>query len=101
MPADTDRLEVYEAGDGWRWRRVAVNHRTLCTGEQHTREADAWRAAHRACPDLDPDWRPVPMPVAEVDDALSVAAGELLAARGGDDEALAAARARLAELVAR
>lgn len=58
MPADTDRLEVYEAADGWRWKRVAANNRTLCTGESHDREDHALRAALRSCPDLDPDWSP-------------------------------------------
>lgn len=56
MSAATDRLEVYEADDGWRWRRVAANNRVLCTGEAHTREADADQASMRACPDLDPTW---------------------------------------------
>lgn len=39
------RFEVYKARDGWRWRLKAANGRVLCSGEAHTRERDAWRAA--------------------------------------------------------
>jgi len=38
------KFEVYEAQDGWRWRLLASNGRTLCTGEAHTRRRDALRA---------------------------------------------------------
>ncbi len=38
------KFEVYEGKDGWRWRLVAANGRILCTGESHTRKADAERA---------------------------------------------------------
>lgn len=47
------RFEVYKttrraiggpATDEWRWRLVAANGRVLCSGEAHTRKADAERA---------------------------------------------------------
>lgn len=38
------RWDVYEAADGWRWRLLAANGRTLASGESHTRKADAVRA---------------------------------------------------------
>lgn len=47
-----DRIEVYEAADGYRWRRVAGNNETLSSGESHTSHRDAERAARRANPDL-------------------------------------------------
>ena len=39
------RFEVYKARDGWRWRLRARNGRIIATGESHTRERDALRAA--------------------------------------------------------
>ncbi len=39
------KIEVYRAADGWRWRLRAANGRVLCSGEAHTRERDAVRAA--------------------------------------------------------
>lgn len=39
------RFEVYNARDGWRWRLRARNGRIIATGESHTRERDALRAA--------------------------------------------------------
>lgn len=48
----SDRVKVYETGDGYRWRRQAANGEIVSTGEAHTREHDAWRAARRANPDL-------------------------------------------------
>jgi uncharacterized protein YegP (UPF0339 family) len=50
--ATEDRIEVYEAADGWRWRRVAGNNEKLSSGEQHRDRTDAERAARRANPDL-------------------------------------------------
>lgn len=38
------RFEVYQAADGWRWRLVAANGRTIASGEAHTRRRDAVRA---------------------------------------------------------
>ena len=38
------RFEVYESKDGFRWRLLAANNRTIATGEAHTNERDAWRA---------------------------------------------------------
>lgn len=35
---------VYEAKDGWRWRLVARNNRTIATGEAHRSARDAERA---------------------------------------------------------
>lgn len=40
------RFEVYEAKDGWRWRMLAPNNKTIATGEAHTRERDARRAVN-------------------------------------------------------
>ena len=39
------RFEVYRSRDGWRWRLRARNGRVIATGESHTRERDALRAA--------------------------------------------------------
>lgn len=41
----TARFEVYKAKDGFRFRLIAANGRIIATGEAHTRERDAWRAA--------------------------------------------------------
>lgn len=40
----TPRFDVYQAKDGWRWRLLAANGRTLASGEGFTRERDARRA---------------------------------------------------------
>lgn len=47
----TDRIEVYKATDGWRWRRQAANGEVISQGESHTRREDAVRAARRANPE--------------------------------------------------
>ena len=39
------RFQVYEAADGWRWRLLAGNNKVIASGEAHTRERDARRAA--------------------------------------------------------
>lgn len=40
------RIETFQADDkSWRWRAVAANGEIVATGEGHTREADATRAA--------------------------------------------------------
>ena len=39
------RFDVYQAADGWRWRLLAGNNKVIASGEAHTRERDAWRAA--------------------------------------------------------
>lgn len=52
----SDVLEVFESPDGgWRWHRQAANGEILSSGEGFTRERDAWRAAYRANPDLEPE----------------------------------------------
>lgn len=51
----SDVLEVFESPDaGWHWHRQAANGEILSSGEGFTRERDAWRAAYRANPDLEP-----------------------------------------------
>jgi hypothetical protein len=49
-----DRLTVTgEDSAGWTWARVAANGAVVAVADQpYTREADAWRGAHRANPDL-------------------------------------------------
>ena len=48
-----DRLVVYPAKDGFRWRCVARNNRIISdSGESYTRRADAKRAALRNYPTL-------------------------------------------------
>jgi uncharacterized protein YegP (UPF0339 family) len=49
-----DELDVFKAEDGWRWHRKAGNGEVISEGEADTREEDAWRAAYRANPDLEP-----------------------------------------------
>ena len=39
------RFQVYKAADGWRWRLLAGNNKVIASGEAHTRERDARRAA--------------------------------------------------------
>lgn len=90
MPAESDRLEVYEAADGWRWRRLAANNQIGCTGEAHTRKADAERASLRWNPDLDPSWTPVGV----VLDTRPLDLLDKLLAPGHDDD-LDAVRAEL------
>jgi len=39
------RFQTYEARDGWRWRLLAANGRTIAdSGEAYTRKPDAGRA---------------------------------------------------------
>lgn len=39
------RFHVYEAADGWRWRLLAANGRTVAdSGEAYTRRRDCIRA---------------------------------------------------------
>jgi uncharacterized protein YegP (UPF0339 family) len=41
-----DRLEVYRAGDGFRWRHIAPNGEIVAdSGEAYTRMHDAFRGA--------------------------------------------------------
>ena len=42
------RFEVYKSKDGYRWRLLAGNNRTVASGEAHTRYQDAFRAAYTA-----------------------------------------------------
>jgi hypothetical protein len=58
MTPDRRRLEVYAADDGWRWRLKAGNGEIVATGEAHTREQDAERAARTQFPDLPLDPAP-------------------------------------------
>ncbi|HEY3434255.1 MAG TPA: DUF1508 domain-containing protein [Solirubrobacterales bacterium] len=44
-PKRKARFVTYQSKDGWRWRLIAANNRIIATGEAHTREADARRAA--------------------------------------------------------
>lgn len=43
-----DTVEVYEAKDGWRWRRKAANGEIIASGESHGSLTDSMRAAARA-----------------------------------------------------
>jgi len=43
------RFQVYKAADGWRWRLLAGNNKVIASGEAHTRERDAKRAAANVC----------------------------------------------------
>lgn len=43
------RFDVYQAADGWRWRLLAGNNKVIASGEAHTRERDARRAAATVC----------------------------------------------------
>ena len=43
------RFDVYQAKDGWRWRLLAGNNKVIASGEAHSRERDAWRAASKVC----------------------------------------------------
>jgi uncharacterized protein YegP (UPF0339 family) len=48
-----DRVTIWLAADGWRWRRRAANNRIISeSGEAYARARDAMRAARRANPDL-------------------------------------------------
>lgn len=46
---DGPKVQIYidHAGD-WRWRCIAANNEIIATGEAHTREDDAVRAARNA-----------------------------------------------------
>lgn len=49
----TKHIEVYQAADGWRWRKVAANNKIVAdSGEAYTRRADAEEAAHREAADV-------------------------------------------------
>ena len=44
-----DAIEIYEAKDGWRWRRITPNGKIISeSGEAYTRKLDAQDAALRA-----------------------------------------------------
>lgn len=47
LTAIGDRVEVYLAHDGWRWRVVASNGEKLEGGEAHTEQHHAEAAARR------------------------------------------------------
>lgn len=48
-----DKVQVYRAADGWRWRRIAPNGELVeDSGESYTRRYDAKRAAIRNHPTL-------------------------------------------------
>lgn len=42
--SSVDRVEIYNAADGWRWRALGANNEPLAHGEAYTRQADAKRA---------------------------------------------------------
>ena len=48
-PVNQGRFQVYKAADGWRWRLLAGNNKVIASGEAHTRERDARRAASKVC----------------------------------------------------
>lgn len=50
--SSADRVELYRAGDGWRWRALAGNGEIVAQGEAHTRMRDAMRAARAVFPDV-------------------------------------------------
>ena len=44
------RFDVYQDVEGyWRWRLLAGNNKLIASGEAHTRERDARRAAAKVC----------------------------------------------------
>jgi uncharacterized protein YegP (UPF0339 family) len=48
-----DKLEVFEAADGWHWhRKAAGNNEIIGQGEAYETEAGAVEGAERANPDL-------------------------------------------------
>lgn len=54
MNAENDVVNVYEAGDGWRWHRHAANGKIVAeSGEAYTRKADAQEAAERVNPGVE------------------------------------------------
>lgn len=49
MFAGMAKIEIYEdEAGGWRWRCVAANGELVASGEAHTRQVDAERAARTA-----------------------------------------------------
>jgi len=34
-------IDLYEAGDGWRWRATGDNHEIIASGEAYSRKIDA------------------------------------------------------------
>jgi uncharacterized protein YegP (UPF0339 family) len=52
--ADTLDVFLSESSGLWYWHRQAGNGEVISQGEGFTREEDAWRAAYRANPDLEP-----------------------------------------------
>ncbi len=44
-------FEVYQAGDGYRWRAKGLNGEVVFTGESHRRRSNAHRAIHTQWPD--------------------------------------------------
>lgn len=49
-----DTFHVYQAKDGWRWRRVAANGKVVSeSGEAYTRKDDCEEAAAREANGLD------------------------------------------------
>jgi uncharacterized protein YegP (UPF0339 family) len=63
--ASGDTVEVYEAPDGWRWRRRSANNRIVADGsEAYSRKDSAMRAARRSnppAPQPEPAAQPVPV----------------------------------------
>lgn len=41
-----DRVEVYEADDGWRWRALARNNEVIGQGEAYASKAGAIEGVH-------------------------------------------------------
>jgi uncharacterized protein YegP (UPF0339 family) len=42
--ATSTRFEYYKASDGWRWRLIAGNNRTVASGEGYGRRTDCLKA---------------------------------------------------------
>jgi uncharacterized protein YegP (UPF0339 family) len=48
-----EKIELFEAADGWRFRKRAANGEITLTGEAYTRRESAEEAAEREFPDLE------------------------------------------------
>ena len=48
-----EKVELFEAADGWRFRKLAANGEITLTGEAYTRKESAEEAVRREFPDLE------------------------------------------------
>jgi uncharacterized protein YegP (UPF0339 family) len=64
--AGREKVELFEAADGWRFRKRAANGEITLTGEAYARRESAEKAVRREFPDLEmvviPDAPPVVPP---------------------------------------